>query len=173
MVNRGQKESDARNPNINKQRPTKDTHSRHSQSSKNIQSEIKSQVSGISVPRRRFNEAKKQRSQPKPPQRKVNDQQKNVKPLTLRTIQTLHGDEIDSIEEYDDDYDYSYYDDIPIHHQTNNARESSNNDPTSRLQAQISKDRENEALRAHRLVSLLFYHRFYFLCGSKRLLFVD
>ena len=143
---------------MNKQRLAKDTHSRHSQNYKNIQSEMKSQVSRISDLRRRFKDFKKQRSETKRPQRKVNNQHTKVKPVTLRTIQTLHGDKIDTIMDYDDDYDYNYYDDLPIHHQTNNARESSNNDPTSRLQAQISKDRENEALRAHRLVSLLFYH---------------
>jgi hypothetical protein len=80
----------------------------------------------------------------------VNNQRKNVQPVTLRTIHTLHGDEIDSIDEYDDEYDYSYYDDVPIHLQTNNARESGGTDPNSKLQEQISKDRENEALRAHR-----------------------
>ena len=111
---------------------------------------MKGQVNRISDLRRRFKEAKEQRSQAKRPQRKVKDQQKNVKPVTLRTIHTLHGDEIDSIEEYDDGYDYSYYDHITINHQTNNARGSGNNDLNSRLQEQIIKDRENEALRAYR-----------------------
>ena len=155
MVKNGQK-----GPNTGKiqskqtrNKPVEDIVSRHSHNTKNIQREMKNPVSRIKALMRRVNEAKKtdqynkhQKTEIKQTRNKATSQSRTAKPQTLRTIHALHGDQIDSIEEYNDDYDYIYYDDSQDYQQNRHH----GNVPASKPQKQLTQETENAALRAHR-----------------------